>query len=165
VHGNVELRRVELQRLRQEFPRPGDGVALVIIAEREVAEHLEKRSVTARTADVLDIGFRARHAQTALHGDRSRGGRRHFTEERGNELLHARDREQRRRHLIRHERRGRRMNVTLRNEKIDERTPQFLTRKPHGCTRISGPRPGTPTGSWSDTRDWRGSVRRSRPKK
>ena len=39
----------------QEFPGPVDRVALEIIAEAEIAQHLEKRVVIGRAADVVDI--------------------------------------------------------------------------------------------------------------
>ncbi len=37
-----EALRVELEPVDEQVPRKTDGVALEIIAEREIAEHLEK---------------------------------------------------------------------------------------------------------------------------
>src|SRR5690606_22832195 len=45
-----------LHPLRDELPRPADGFALEIVAEREVAQHLEKRIVPVRIADPVDVG-------------------------------------------------------------------------------------------------------------
>ena len=39
----------------EKFPAPHDGLALEIIAEREVAQHLEKRGVARSDADLFDV--------------------------------------------------------------------------------------------------------------
>ena len=39
----------------QELPRPADRLALEIVAEAEVAQHLEKRVVVSGPADVVDV--------------------------------------------------------------------------------------------------------------
>ena len=54
VDRDPELVLRQLDDLRQEFPGPGNGLALEIIAEREVAEHLEEAEVTS-VADVIDV--------------------------------------------------------------------------------------------------------------
>ena len=72
VYRNVEPCRVELEDLRDELPRPGDCLAFVIVAEAEVAEHLEERTVPSGTADALDIALGAGHPQAALHGHHAR---------------------------------------------------------------------------------------------
>ena len=84
-----------------------------------------------RAADVLDIRLRARDPQAALDGHGARRGGRDLAEKRGDERLHPGDRKERRRHLVRNERRRRDVRVPLRNEKLDERTPKFLTRECH----------------------------------
>src|SRR6185295_1626213 len=38
-----------------ELPGPGDGLALEVVAEREVAEHLEERVMAAGAADGLEV--------------------------------------------------------------------------------------------------------------
>ena len=55
VDGDGELRSVDLHLLSQELPRPGDGLLLEVVAEGEVAEHLEKRLVGVGLADLLDV--------------------------------------------------------------------------------------------------------------
>ena len=39
----------------QELPGPVDGLALEVVAEAEVAQHLEERVVVGRAADVVDV--------------------------------------------------------------------------------------------------------------
>ncbi len=50
----------------QELPRPVDRVALEIVAEAPVAEHLEQRVMARRPADLLEVVVLAGHAQAAL---------------------------------------------------------------------------------------------------
>ena len=45
----------DLEGLREELPGPVDGLALEVVAEAEVAQHLEERHVPRRLADVLDV--------------------------------------------------------------------------------------------------------------
>ena len=74
----------------QELPGPVDRFLLEVIAEREVAEHLEERVVIRRDADVADVAG----AQALLAG----GGRgeleRADAEELVLELVHSGGREQ-----------------------------------------------------------------------
>ena len=39
----------------QELPGPVDGFALEVVAEAEIAQHLEERVVIGRAADVVDV--------------------------------------------------------------------------------------------------------------
>ncbi len=57
VNGHVHLRGVHVHPLRprQKFPGPGNRLALEIIAETEVAHHLEEAQVAAGAAHVLDV--------------------------------------------------------------------------------------------------------------
>ncbi len=57
VDGDVHLGRVHSHPLTagQKFPGPGDRLAFEVIAEREVAHHLEQRQVTAGAAHVFDV--------------------------------------------------------------------------------------------------------------
>ena len=55
VHRDPEAIRVELQHARVELPRPRDRVGLEVVAEAEVAEHLEEREVAVRAADVVEV--------------------------------------------------------------------------------------------------------------
>src|SRR5205085_11291916 len=59
---------VEAQHLRTEFPAPDERFALVVVAEREVAQHLEESVITGELADVLDVALVAGHTHAALAG-------------------------------------------------------------------------------------------------
>ncbi len=65
-HRHPELFRGQLECLRQEVPRILDGFALEIVTEAEVAQHLEKRVVAGRVADVLEIVVLAARPDAAL---------------------------------------------------------------------------------------------------
>ena len=54
----------------EKLPRPGNGIALEVIAEAEVSEHLEERMVTRGSAHVVEIVVLARYPQALL--DRGR---------------------------------------------------------------------------------------------
>jgi len=53
-----------------EVPRVADRLVLEVVAEAEVAEHLEERVVPGRVADVLEVVVLAAGAHAAL---RARG--------------------------------------------------------------------------------------------
>ena len=126
VHRDVQLRRIELHDGRQKLPSEADRLRLVVVAEREVPEHLEKRAVAAGAPDVLDVGLRARDAQAALHRDGARRRRGRVAQEHRDELLHPRDGEQRGAHLVGDERRGGQMHVPVPLEVVDERLTELL---------------------------------------
>ena len=55
MHRHPQSVTVERENVRDEFPRPIDGVFLEVAAEAEVAEHLEQRLVARGIADVLQV--------------------------------------------------------------------------------------------------------------
>ena len=55
VHGHPEPLRVELEHLGEELPRPRDRLGLEVVAEAEVAEHLEEAEVAVGAADVVEV--------------------------------------------------------------------------------------------------------------
>src|SRR5579864_6389432 len=57
---------------RQELPRVANRVALEVVAEAEIAEHLEERVVACGIADVLEIVVLAAGAHASLRGRRPR---------------------------------------------------------------------------------------------
>ena len=73
-----------------ELQRPLDRLGLEVVAEREVAEHLEEGEVPRRLPHVLDV----RGAEGALAGGDARGRRRLDAQEVGLVLLHPGGREQ-----------------------------------------------------------------------
>jgi hypothetical protein len=56
---------------REELPRELDRVALEVVAEAEVAQHLEERVVARGIAHVLEVVVLAAGAHAALRGDRA----------------------------------------------------------------------------------------------
>ena len=83
----------------QKFPGPVDRIALEIIAEAEVAQHLEKRVVIRRAADVIDVAG----AQALLAGRGPREFQLALAQKMILELIHAGRREQHRGIPPRHE--------------------------------------------------------------
>ena len=71
--------------LGQELPAPGNGFALEVIAEGEVAQHLEVGTVTGGLADVLDVTG----TDALLAGADTAAGRLHLTLEIGLHGSHA----------------------------------------------------------------------------
>jgi hypothetical protein len=84
---------VHLPRAADERPRELDRAGLEVIAEREVAHHLEEGEMPRGLADLVDVG----RAEALLHARQSRGRRRVEAEEERLERLHACGREQHRR--------------------------------------------------------------------
>ena len=62
--------RRQLPLLRQQLPRVGDRVLLEVVAEGEVAQHLEERVVAERGADVVEVVVLAADAHALLRGRR-----------------------------------------------------------------------------------------------
>ncbi len=85
-----------MQNVDHELPRPCNRFALVVIAEAEVAEHLEESPMPPGPADALDVALRSGDAQTTLDRDDARCRRRLLAEKDRNELFHPGDREERR---------------------------------------------------------------------
>ena len=74
----------------EKFPAPVDGFALEVVAEAEVAEHLEERVVVGGAADVVDVAG----AEALLAGGGAGEFELHFAEEVVLELVHAGGREE-----------------------------------------------------------------------
>ena len=79
--------------MAREIPGEADRLALEVIAEGEVAEHLKERQVPGGHADVLDV----RCTEDGLTGGEACVRRHLVAGEVRLEWMHARDREQRRR--------------------------------------------------------------------
>ena len=62
----------DLADLREELPGERDGVLLEVVAEAEVAEHLEERVVARGDADVLEVVVLAADADALLARGRAR---------------------------------------------------------------------------------------------
>src|SRR5262249_36492132 len=86
-----EALAIELQVLEDELPRELDGAVLEVLAEREVAEHLEERQVRAVEADLVDV----RRAEALLHRRQQRRRWLLAAEEERHQRLHTRRRQER----------------------------------------------------------------------
>ncbi|OIQ77467.1 hypothetical protein GALL_408430 [mine drainage metagenome] len=95
VHRDPDRLRVEpVATLRDgagdQLPRVGDRPLLEVVAEGEVAVHLEERAMTGRLADLVDV----QRAHALLHARRTRPRRRLLPEHVRDERHHPGDREQ-----------------------------------------------------------------------
>ena len=88
--------RVEPHLLVHELPGEVDGAVLEVVAEREVAEHLEEGAVRSVRPDVLEVGVLAACAQHLLGADRALRRRLSRAEEVRLERLHPGDDAERR---------------------------------------------------------------------
>ena len=71
VDGRPQLLGRQPVDLGQQLPRVADRVALEVVAEAEVAQHLEERVVPRRVADVLEVVVLAAGAHAALRRRRA----------------------------------------------------------------------------------------------
>ena len=92
-HGDPDVAGLEPETVQRELPRLLDGALLEVVAQGEVAEHLEERQVARGVADVLDVG----RAEALLTGRQAVARRALLAEEVRLERVHARRREQDRR--------------------------------------------------------------------
>ena len=130
---------VELQPLLDELGRVLDRALLEVLAEREVAEHLEEREVERVEADLVDVG----RAEDLLARRRERRRRRLAAEEERHLRLHPRARVERRAVVgARDERVRRAAQMSLLLEERLEPLAQ-LGRRPHDghSRRVSAPTP------------------------
>ncbi len=130
VHRGEEAIRIESVHLRHELPREGDRLLLEVVAEREVAEHLEEGEVPGGSADLFQVVVLAARTHALLGGRRPRDVERRLPEEHALELHHARVREQKRGIVGRHERGARQDGVPLRTEVVQELAANLVGR--HG---------------------------------
>ncbi len=71
VDRHHEARGIDLQRARQEVPAEADRILLEVVAEGEVAEHLEEGVVARRVTDVLEVVVLTARAHAALAARRA----------------------------------------------------------------------------------------------
>src|SRR5439155_3089847 len=136
---------------------------LEVVAEREVAEHLEEREVPVRVADVLDVAG----PKHLLHGGRATIGRLGETKEERLELIHPGVREQQR-GVVRDQRGGGHDPMLPLLEEPEERLSDLAG--PHGAASLAaapappvspgGPGPTRPTARWSAAATPRRPARR-----
>src|SRR6185437_7594956 len=121
-----------------EIPGQFDRALLEIVAEREIAEHLEEGVVARGVADIVEIVVLAAGAHAFLRGDGAAIGALLEAGEDVLELHHAGIGEHQRRVVARHERRRRYRLMAVAGEEIDEALTDFVDAA-HALIR-SGPR-------------------------
>ena len=143
VDGHPEPLELEAQLAGEEAERGLDRLGLEVVAEREVAEHLEEREVRV-VADGLDVGG----AEALLDGGQAPRGRRFEPEEVGLELHHPGRGEQQRGIAVRDERGRGDATVGARLEVGEERGAQLFDdhavvtadrSMPRPCGAVSAP--------------------------
>ena len=112
--------------VRQHLPGELDRVGLEVVAEREVAEHLEEGVVAVRRPDVVEVVVLAADAHHLLRGRRPRELALFAPEEHVLELVHPGVGEEQRRVVPRDERRTGDDAVTVLLEVLEERAPDFV---------------------------------------
>jgi hypothetical protein len=89
-NGDPDELRIEAEHLRGQLPPELDRSLLEVVAEREVAQHLEEGEVAGGVAHLVDVG----RAKALLAGGEAPVRRLLLTQEVRLERLHARGREQ-----------------------------------------------------------------------
>ena len=120
VDRDPELLGRQLVDLGQQLPGESDRVLLEVVAEAEIAQHLEEGVVTRGVADVLEVVVLAAGADAFLRRGRPRVRPLVEAEEHVLELVHAGVGEQQRRVVARHHRARRHDGVALALEELQE---------------------------------------------
>ena len=120
IDGDEELLRRNLVILGDQLPGERDGALLEVVAEREIAQHLEEGVVAGGIADIVEVVVLAAGAHAFLRGDGARIRAFFQAGEDVLELHHAGIGEHQRRVVARHQRRGRHDLVVVAGEEIQE---------------------------------------------
>ena len=126
IDGDGEALLVEAEVLGEQLPGELDRALLEVVAEREVAEHLEEGVVARGVADVVEVVVLAAGAHALLRGRRAHVGARLLAGEHVLELHHAGVGEHQRRVVARHERRRRHDLVAVLLEEVEERSADVV---------------------------------------
>ena len=122
-HGGEQMRLRQSPDARHQVPAPLDRLFLEVVAEREVAEHLEEGVVARAGPDVLEVVVLARDAQALLHRHRPAEVGLRGAGEVVLELDHAGVGEQQRGIPVGHQRRAGQGAVAALREEIHETPP------------------------------------------
>src|SRR6266511_2013826 len=155
------LEAVSLLPVRQQLPGEGDRLVLEVVAEGEIAEHLEEGEVASRVADVVEVVVLAPRAYALL---RARGAAVVALLPAGEdilELVHPRVGEEERRVLRRDEGGGWDQAVPALFEVLQKPLPD-PARCHHDDSPSSKSSPGT-LGSPKPAGSWRGTLRSPEP--
>src|SRR6185295_6518474 len=132
--------------VRQQIPRIRDRLALEVIAELPVAEHLEEGVMPGRVADVLEVVVLASGAKAALDVGGAHVAARLGAQENILELHHAAVGEQQGRIVGRHERRRRNDRVSVRGKVVEKLAADVVGfHRGNGCGTARRSKPDPPT--------------------
>ena len=126
VDSDDEALRIEREVLGEQLPGEQDRALLEIVAEGEIAEHLEEGVVTRGVADIVEVVVLAARAHAFLRRRRAQGDRLLLTGEDVLERHHARIGEHQSRIVARHERARRDHRVIILGEEVEERRPDVV---------------------------------------
>ncbi len=121
--GDPDALGVEAEHVGGELPGQGDGAFLEVVAQAEVAQHLEKGEVPGGGADDLDVD----RPEALLDGGGPRPGWRLLAQQVGLELVHPRVGQQQGR-IVGHQGGRRQHRVAPLLEEGEEGAPQFVGR-------------------------------------
>src|SRR5580658_1195536 len=116
------------ERSSDEVPGKMNGFALEVVAEAEIAQHLEECMVPGRVADVLQVVVLAAGAHAALRGGRTRIVAHVLAEEDILELNHAGVGKKQRRVVPGYERAARQHRMSVLAKEFQEAAPDFRAR-------------------------------------
>ena len=149
VHGGGDAIARDAELIGQELPGPVDGVALEVIAEAPVAEHLEQRVVAGRPPHLLEVVVLALDAEAELRVHRADVVALLLAGQHALEGCHARVDEQERRVVAREQRRRGHAGVAARLEEalvlLADLGRALRFHGQLGCSTTA--RAGVPTGS------------------
>ncbi len=120
IDRHQQPRRIEPELARDQVPRQLDRQRLEIVAEREIAEHLEERVMPRRVSDIVEVVVLAARPHHLLRRRRPRIWTALLAGEHVLELHHSGIGEQQRRIVARHQRRARHHCVAGTREIVDE---------------------------------------------
>ena len=126
IDGRRQLVLGQAEFLGDQVPGELDGAVLEIVAEREVAEHLEEGVVARGVADIVEVVVLAAGAHAFLRGDRALVGPLLQAGEDVLELHHAGVGEHQGRVVARHERRRRHDLVAGLGEIVEKARPDVV---------------------------------------
>ncbi len=138
-HGDEQALLVEREIAGQQLPGEQDGALLEIVAEGEIAEHLEEGVVARGVADIVEVVVLAAGAHAFLRRGHPRRSRLLGAGQDVLERHHAGIGEHQRRIVARHERRRRHDDVIVPGEEIEKGRADVVGAARHG-TAVMGDR-------------------------
>ena len=125
-HGRREAGRRQAEVAGQQLPAERHGIRLEVVAEGEVAEHLEERMVARRAADILEVIVLAARPDAFLGGGRPDVVAPLLAEEHALELHHARIGEEQCRVLTRDEGGGAHHGMAVLREVVEKTASEII---------------------------------------